>query len=108
VSLVGQGYKLQFKNDSIITRLPYIGERQMGSGYNNLDAGIIVDGPITNYQEKTDSKKGETIITMDAMNGAESYSIQLTVQQYGFTRVNVNSSQRNSIAYSGKLVFVEE
>lgn len=108
VSLDGQGYELKIKNDSVITRLPYVGERQMGGGYNNLDTGIIVDGPITNYQEKTDSKKGETIITMDAMNGAETYSIQLTIQQYGFTRVNVNSSQRNSIAYSGKLVFVEE
>jgi hypothetical protein len=108
VSIIGDGHTIRFHNDSIVTSLPYIGERQMGGGYNNTDTGIILDGPITNYQEKTDSKKGETIITMDTMNGTESYRVQLIVQQYGYTYVNISSSQRNSIAYTGKLVFIEE
>gem|GEM_PF-3054869 len=100
----GQGYTLTVRNDSLITRLPYVGERQMGGGYNTTDSGIVIKGAVTNYEQQPLNEKGETIIKMSAFNNVESYNVQLTVMLSGFTRVNINSSQRNSIVYTGDLV----
>jgi hypothetical protein len=104
----GDGNTLTVRNDSLITRLPYVGERHMGGGYNIGDNGVLINGTVTNYEKLALNKNGETIIKMQAINNAESYSVQLTVMLNGFTRVTINSSQRNSIVYTGDLVLTNK
>lgn len=101
VNIRSQGYTIKIKNDSIIANLPYVGERQMGGGYDNLNIGINIKDTYKEYQISQDEKF--TNIVMQAKNATESYNIRIAISDSGYTRVHFFSSQRNTISYTGYL-----
>ncbi len=101
VDISSQGYTLKIKNDSIFTNLPYVGERQMGGGYNNSNSGINLKDVYTNYELTQEANVSN--ITLYAKNTTESYNIRIAVSDTGYSRVQIFSSQRNTISYTGFL-----
>lgn len=100
VDINGRGHYFTVRNDSLIVDLPYIGERRMGGGYDNSKGGIIINDPLKSYTETT-TKNGERMFTMNASNGIENYDFTVSIFKNGFSRVNVTSSHRLGITYTG-------
>lgn len=92
------------KGDSVSINLPYVGERQMGGGYNGRDSGIVIKNTVRNYKSSFNEKKQETEIDMSVLEGVESYDISLKIAKDGFTRIYLISSQRTGIDYTGTAV----
>ncbi|MEL6484519.1 MAG: hypothetical protein AAFP96_06705, partial [Bacteroidota bacterium] len=54
LDLNGQGNFLKIKGDSVICSLTYAGERQLISGYNEIDNGINVEDVMRDMTVKSD------------------------------------------------------
>ena len=94
------GY-LRVIGDSLSVYLPYYGDRQIGGGYNTLDNAIRFDGiPKKMELEKDEKSKGYRLkMTMD--NNTETYTVAAKLVPNSFSTINVNSTHRSGISYSG-------
>ncbi len=94
------GY-LRVIGDSLSVYLPYYGDRQIGGGYNTLNNAIRFDGiPKKMELEKDEKSKGYRLkMTMD--NNTETYTVAAKLAPNSFSTINVNSTHRSGISYSG-------
>lgn len=108
INLIGISSFLKMEGDTISANLPYYGERQMGGAYNNRDSGIkfedVPDDLIIEFNEAKDRYE----ISFSANQGIEDYSVNMLVLPNLKSYININSSQRFSIRYEGKIVEPEE
>ena len=113
ISLIGNTNFLKIKGDSVFGYLPYFGERRMSGNYGSNDIGISFEGLAEEFTVKKDSIKQEYQIYFeisDKKNSQESYQLRLTLFANLKSRLNVNSSHRTPINYSGivEAIKVEE
>lgn len=96
---------LIFKNDSVKAYLPYFGERQMGAAYGSNNSQIEFDGVPRDYT-LTKTKKGNYRMKFkikDKNTNTESYNVNVLIYPNLSTRINILSTHRFSIEYSGLL-----
>ena len=95
---------LKMENDSVKAELPFYGERQFGGGYNNNE-GIAFEG-IPNDLQIEKAKKDAYDIRFnirDKNSSAESYQVYIKLFPNLTSTITVNSNQRYSIQYRGKV-----
>ncbi|TQD40246.1 DUF4251 domain-containing protein [Haloflavibacter putidus] len=103
ISLTASKNYLKIKGDSIKAYLPYFGSRQGISMRDNLGA-IEFSGIPKNYSMVYDTEKRQTEISfsIDQKESNENYSVILYISNSGGSVLNINSSNRDRIAYRGK------
>lgn len=101
IDLIGNSNYLRVKGDSVYVSLPYFGERQIGGRYGDSDVGIKVEGVPREYQVEKDEKKNSYRIEFRIKDEIESLQFFLTLFPSGKADINVNSTHRTSIRYSG-------
>jgi hypothetical protein len=95
---------LKMENDSVKAELPFYGERQFGGGYNNSE-GIAFEGVPNDLQIEKGKKDAYDIHfnIMDKNSSAESYQVYIKLFPNLTSIITVNSNQRYSIQYRGKI-----
>ncbi len=101
IDLIGNPNYLKVIGDSVSISLPYFGERQMGGGYANNDIGIAFDGIPEDYTVQWDERKNRYNIEMHIRQKTESFEFNITLFPSLKGDINVNSTHRFSIRYSG-------
>ena len=81
--------------------LPYFGIAQTPS-YSG-DGGIKFNNEEVVYQIEYNDKKQTINVRFKANHKSESYKLILSVLKSGNSHLNISSSKRNSISYSGKI-----
>lgn len=100
VLLDNGSYAIQVKNDSLIMNLPYFGTRQISGGLPG-NTGIKVEQPLEEFMVSKIKKDSRRDITMTGTHNSEAYDVSVTFYAGGHATVVVNSSQRQSIRYTG-------
>lgn len=99
---VSYGYSVEVRNDSLFSYLPYFGrayEVPYGGG-----KGLSFEAPILHYQE-TMTKNGSQQIGIELTNEEDSYTYHITVFDNGSSSIDVQARKRESISYSGEMIF---
>ncbi|WP_442266533.1 DUF4251 domain-containing protein [Tenacibaculum sp. ZS6-P6] len=104
IDITGHGSVFKFNKDSITKgNLPYYGERQFAGNYNSTNIGIEFDAKITNYKtSKTKRDNHQIKFTIrDKNSNTESYDVTLVIYKNLKTKMDINSTHRFPIQYSG-------
>ncbi|HMB64689.1 MAG TPA: DUF4251 domain-containing protein [Eudoraea sp.] len=101
INLIGNTNYVRVMGDSISVYLPYYGERQMGGGYNNMDAGIQLNGIPLEYEVLKDEVSLRHKIHFSMKQKSETIDVHVILFPNLTSSVNVNSSHRNPIRYDG-------
>lgn len=99
LDLHGQGNFLLIKGDSVICSLAYAGERQLISGYNEIDTGINVNDVMRDMKVKPEKDKYRVEFKM--RDKRESYTVRGEIYPDGKGYFRVRSSHRFPITYTG-------
>lgn len=102
VSLATNTNRFIVKDGEMNMDLPYFGVVRGAGGYNN-SPGITYKGIPDKYEVEHIDNKRRTVIRIGVSSGTERHDLKLTVGYAGLTTINVISSARNSINYSGYL-----
>ncbi len=102
VNLIGNSNYIRMKGDSVDVYLPYYGVRHSGGGYNS-ENGIVYKGIARDFKIVNNAAKNLYDMSFKGMQGSESLNFFITVYGNGNTNTSVNSSQRQSISYTGKI-----
>lgn len=109
INLVGNANYFRVKGDSISAFLPYFGERQSGGGYGSTSGGIEFEGLPNNYT--VDAAKNDSYVLKfsirDKNTTSENYNVIVRVFPNLSSTIFVNSSQKRSIRYRGRIVNTE-
>lgn len=101
VNLTTNDNFFRFEKDTIHSDMPFFGRAYSGVGYGSGDGGLKFKGIATDYSVKKSKK--HYIIKADVKDNTDSYGIVLTVYFDGGANLSINSSNRSSINYSGKI-----
>ncbi len=103
-------YSMTVNGDDAKAHLPYVGEAYSAPMSGN--GGIEFDGAMQDYATKITSKKKEKndqiIVTFQVKGEDDTYKCTLSVSKSGSATLSVNSTNRNSISYSGMVVSAAE
>ena len=94
------------KKDTVAAYLPYFGERQAGGSYGGTDIGIEFEGvpkDLVVSEDKENSYKISFKIK-DKNTTTENYNVIVRVYPSLSSTIYVNSTQKNSIRYRGKVL----
>lgn len=92
---------LKFEKDSIKSEMPFFGTAYSGVGYNSGNGGLYFKGKSQEYSLVKDKKSYSINCKVKGIN--DSYSIRLTVFFEGNASLIINSNNRSSITYRGKV-----
>lgn len=93
-------YSLKVRNDSVYSYLPYFGVAYSipyGGG-----KGMIFNEPLTDYTTKK-LKKGKVQVAFQTRSEGDNYEYSLTIYPNGSTTINVQTTNRQSISYTGEM-----
>lgn len=107
IDLNGSGYFLRIQGDSVSANLAYYGERQMGGGYNN-NAGIVFKGVSENIEIVKDEVKQNYTIKFSINDKTENFMVNVTAGTNMNGTINITSSHRSRIGYTGYVKALEE
>lgn len=100
INLSGNTNFLRIRKDSIHVDLPFYGQQQISRGYNS-EGGVKFKGKPAAVYKNYDTKKGAYILKYELKAKDESYNVILTLYPNKKSNLNVNSSHRSSIYYTG-------
>ncbi len=103
VSLIGNSNYLKIMGDSVAVYLPYFGERQMGGGYNKDGPGIKFEGVPKSMEITKDKEKQRYDIRFKMKDDSETFNVNITLFPNLNSIIDLNSSQRFPIRYSGSV-----
>lgn len=107
IDLNGSNYFLRIQGDSVSANLAYYGERQMGGGYTN-DTGIVFKGVPENIEIVKDEVKQNYTIKFSINDKTENFMVNATAGTNLTSTINITSSHRNRIGYTGDVKALEE
>lgn len=108
ITLIGNPNYLRVSGDSVSAYLPYYGERQMGGGYNNTTTAIKFKGIPKDFEITKDTKDQSYAVHFEINDKTENYNVNLKLFPNLKGSINVNSSQRFQIRYSGDVAAIAE
>lgn len=107
INLIGNPNFIRLKEDSLDVFLPYFGVRHSGGGYGS-EGGIKYEGPAKNLSITHDDRRNTYMMKFEGNQDSENLRFMVTIFPNGETNTSVNSSQRNTISYRGKLRPIKE
>jgi hypothetical protein len=102
INILGNSNELTLKTDSTTAYLPFFGRRYTGGGYNN-NVGIAFNGQPKNLQINRDNTKNQLLIHFTIKDDSENYQIYIRLFSNYNSSVDVSSSQRSYMSYTGKV-----
>lgn len=96
-------YRLEVRNDSLISFLPQYGHNHILSEAGVGTRGLILYEPISSYQEEL-TKKGKRHIEISVENDNDTLLFMIEVSDNGNSNISVRSRRRERISYSGNLM----
>lgn len=93
-------YTVEVKNDSVFVNLPYFGTRQISGGLPG-NTGIYIKQPLDNWKVLSNKNNSAKNLRVTAAQNGESYDIAIRLFATGTANIVVNSTQRQSIRYTG-------
>lgn len=102
INIQGDSNYFKFEGDTVSADLPYFGERQMGGGYNQ-NTGIEFKGVPKDLEILKKENKNYYTISFNISHETENYQISLKLYPNLNALIYINSSDRFSINYRGKL-----
>ncbi|MCW5515257.1 DUF4251 domain-containing protein [Muriicola sp. Z0-33] len=103
ISIIGTSNHLRMSVGELDASLPFFGERQVGGGYNNAGSGIILQGTPRNYEAVKDERTLKHTIKFDVRNKTEAFDVTLTLYPNLTSEIQINSSQRFPMRYTGRV-----
>jgi hypothetical protein len=103
ISLIGNTNSLIIKGDSIKAQLPYYGERRIVTNYNSTNIGIELNGLLKDLETDFDEQKKRYTLRFKANQDTENYDFRVIIFPNMRADINVNSTHRNNISYSGNV-----
>lgn len=92
---------LTVKNDSANAQLPFYGVRQVG--YNFNETGIRFDGTMSEVSLKVSESRNALKYAFEIEEDGEVYQVLMTIFGNRTAYIDINSSERDSMAYQGQL-----
>ena len=96
-------YRLEVRNDSLISFLPQYGYNHILSEAGVGWRGLILKEPISSYQEEL-TKKGKRHIEISVENDHDTLVFAIEVSANGDSYITVRSHRRERISFSGNLM----
>jgi len=96
-------YRLEVRNDSLITSLPHYGNNHILGEAGVGTRGLILYEPISSYQEKL-TKKGKRHIEISVENDNDTLLFVIEVSANGNSNISVRSLRRERISYFGNIM----
>ncbi|WP_422859956.1 DUF4251 domain-containing protein [Flagellimonas sp. S174] len=107
IDMTGNSNYFKMSGDSIKAYFPYFGERQLGgAGYLGSDNAIQFEG-IPENMKMDKNEKGYTL-AFDIKNKTETYQVNAQFFPNKKGNININSSHRFPISYTGNFKKTEE
>ena len=97
-------YRLEVRNDSLITFLPQYGYNQILSEAGVGWRGLRLYEPISSYQEEL-TKKGKRHIEISVENDNDTLIFVIEVSANGNSNISVRSRRRERISFAGQMEF---
>lgn len=108
IFLTGRGDYIKVKGDSIKAELSYFGELRMVSSIDPRDSGINFEGKALSFTTTEHKKKKSLNFEFDVKTKTDIYNVIMQIYPSQRANIVVNSSNRTSIRYGGKIVKIEE
>jgi len=108
INLLGSANYIKKRGDSLEIYLPYYGTRQIGVQMGSNNGAIEFTGIPTDYELAYNEKKRHSEISFKMKEDTERYRVYITVDAEQNVSVNLNSTQRTSIKYTGKVSALKE
>lgn len=111
IDLTTNANKLTIKGDSISGYLPFFGEQNFGGGYNGNKTSIEFDDVPEGYKVIQDDAKHAVEIRFridDKYSNSEHYDMRITLYPNLRSTINVQSTTRSSIEYTGRVSVLED
>ena len=102
INLIGNPNYLRVRNDSVISYLPYFGERQMRAGYGSGDGAIQLKSIMKDYSAQL-NKDGSYSIDFNAEGQSENFQVYLRLFPNLKSTMVLNGIFRLPIQYSGSI-----
>ncbi|MAP55330.1 DUF4251 domain-containing protein [Altibacter sp.] len=102
INLIGNSNFLRVEGNEVSAYLPYYGERRTGASFDNKSA-IEFDGEPYSYTVSKDEAKNRYTIKFEITEKNETYSVILTLFPNLKSSIDINSSNRTSIRYDGRV-----
>ncbi len=96
-------YRLEVRNDSLITFLPHYGYNHILGEAGVGTRGLILYEPISSYQEEL-TKKSKRHIEISVEKEDDTLIFVIEVSANGNSNISVRSHRRERISYSGNLM----
>ena len=97
-------YRLEVRDDSLITFLPHYGYNQILCEAGVGTRGLILYEPISSYQEEL-TKKGKRHIEISVENDNDTLIFVIEVSAKGHSNISVRSRRRERISYADQMEF---
>ncbi|TAI48843.1 DUF4251 domain-containing protein [Flagellimonas allohymeniacidonis] len=101
IDLTGNANYFRMVGDSVYAYFPYYGERQMGAVYPGTDNSIHFQGIPDDFSMERNEKGYKFSFTIN--DRTETYQVNAQWFPSKTGNININSSQRFPIAYSGRI-----
>ena len=109
IDIIGTASYIKIHKDSVSAILPYYGERQFGSTYNQKEVGIQFEGVPDAFEMEYDAKKQAYTFEFDIVNEfGEGFNVSGTLFPNFKTNFYINSTERMTIGYWGSVKDLEE
>ena len=108
INLLGNPNYVRMKGNQVDLFLPYYGVRQSGGGYGTGEGGIKYVGPAEKLVIEEKPGKNSVLLKFEGRQGTEELQFFITLLSGGSAHTSVNSSERNSISYSGRFKFLAD
>ena len=96
-------YRLEVRNDSLISFLPHYGNNHILGEAGVGTRGLILYEPISSYQEEL-TKKGKRHIEISVEEEDDTLLFVIEVSDNGNSNISVRSLRRERISYSGYMM----
>ena len=96
-------YRLEVRNDSLISFLPHYGNNHILGEAGVGTRGLILYEPISSYQERL-TKKGKRHIEISVEEEDDTLIFVIEVSDNGNSNISVRSLRRERISYSGYMM----
>ena len=103
INLLGNPNYIRMRGNQVDLFLPYYGVRQSGGCYGTGEGGIKYVGPAEKLEIEENPGNNSVLIKFEGRQGTEDLQFFITLMSGGSAHTSVNSSERNSISYSGNL-----
>ncbi len=107
INLIGNTNFIRFQGDSVEIYLPYFGVRHSGGGYDG-EGGIKYKGLAKKFEIVEKPAKGNIEVEFEVDKSGETLNFYISLFPNDNARTVVNTSQRSTISYQGKLSEIKE